>query len=107
MKSLNRLSALLLGVALLLVFAANRAIAEDEPAAKYTAKQRVVYTDGVESRLMKGDPAEDEDCYSKGQALPMLLLEGWKIVSVTPASSANTVQGKTLVVLEIPARPSK
>lgn len=70
----------------------------------YTAKQRVVYTDGNSSRLMRGDPEEHASRYVN-TALPVLLQEGWRISSVTPASNGSSHEGKTIVVLEIEAFP--
>jgi len=84
---------------------ANDSISEDTNDRMYNANQRVVYTNGVESYLMKGDPEQRAERYSEGRVLPMLLLEGWRIVSVTPASNAESGPGKTLVVLEIPVPP--
>lgn len=101
MKSLKRLIALVAVVSLVSLVAAGYSSAqEDNPVDAYNADQRVIYTDGVASWLMTGDPGREVDRYSKGQALPMLLVDGWKIASVTPAMNAKVGEGKTLIVLE-------
>jgi hypothetical protein len=71
----------------------------------YQAKQRVVFTDGCSSFLMIGDPEQNAVRYPRGQVLPELLKEGWKIVSVTPAANASIQGGKSFMVLEIPILP--
>jgi len=94
---------LLVGI-LLSPLAVSKSLSQDDSPI-YTAKQRVVYTDGRESWLMNGDPEQASARYSGGSALPVLLTEGWRVASVTPASNAEAGHGKTLVVLEITVPP--
>jgi hypothetical protein len=57
--------------------------------------QRVVCLFGAFSFLMHGDPEEEEARYWKGakggegQALPVLLAEGWRLVSVEGAGDGH------------------
>lgn len=90
---------------MILIFNAGQSISEENRIGNYNAKQRVVYTEGDKSMLMIGDPEKNHDRYANGQALPTLLFEGWKIVSVTPAPNSSSESGKTIIVLEIPVPP--
>ena len=72
------------------------------------SEQRVVYVNGTSSYLLQGDREETEERYFStydagrcGTVLPQLLLDGWRIVSVTAVSrTAPEVFGAALVVLE-------
>jgi hypothetical protein len=77
------------------------------------APQRVVLTSGQASYLLYGDPECDTqserymfvrpDGERRGNALPKLLEEGWRIVSisnVTPTQLPEGRWGAALVVLE-------
>ena len=105
MKSLKRLIVFMFLIPFLFILETEEGMSEENIVDVCPAKQRVVYTDGVESWLMAGDPEQNAVRYSQGRALPTLLSEGWKIVSVTGASNANTGKGKTLIVLDISVIP--
>lgn len=66
--------------------------------------QRLIFTQGTGSFLMYGDPDCDLDRYwtqvngaRTGQALPVLLSEGWTIVSVHELTASPR---DSLIVLE-------
>jgi hypothetical protein len=71
-------------------------------------EHRVVYTNGTASYLMEGDPEADNDRFffmratgRFGAALPQLLAEGWRVVSVTAVNrEVGENYGASIVVLQ-------
>jgi hypothetical protein len=66
--------------------------------------QRMIFTQGPGSFLMYGDPDCEDDRFwmmvngvRTGRALPVLLAEGWSIVSVTELAASPR---DSLIVLE-------
>jgi hypothetical protein len=72
--------------------------------------QRVIFTNGQNSYLFEGDPEKDDDRFffirngsRQGCALPVLLSEGWTVLSVTGLQRQAKPEddwGSTVVVVQ-------